>query len=214
MGGYGSGGRNKTHGQLEKFHRIDSFAFYDCLMGDKYLQYKTDVKYPPVTGDVVYHVGDRTAEIRTGDFYSDLPLSRVRGIDGQSVRMYFHCPHCKRRVRYLYLRKGCYKCRSCAKLNYACQQKNGMDELRLKMENIVENKLQYTHWRRTHPDGCIQDLWHVPKPPYMRWKKYEKLMRELRQLQKEYEREFLTGCLRYQLSRDIAEIAMRRLREL
>ena len=37
MGGYGSGGHNKTHRRLENFHRIDSFSFYDYLMGDKYL---------------------------------------------------------------------------------------------------------------------------------------------------------------------------------
>ncbi len=126
VGGYGSGGHNRTHGRLENLHRIDSFGFYDYLMGDKYLQYKVDVK-SPATGDIVYHVGDKTAEIRTGDFYSDLPLSRVRGIDGKSVQMYFHCPYCKRRVRYLYRKRGGYMCRNCARINYAIQQKNGME---------------------------------------------------------------------------------------
>ncbi len=29
MGGYGSGGHNKTHRQHENFRRIDSFSFYD-----------------------------------------------------------------------------------------------------------------------------------------------------------------------------------------
>lgn len=213
MGGYGSGGHNKTHGQLENFYRIDSFAFYDYLMGDKYLCYKTDVKYP-ATGDVVYHVGDRTTEINTGSFYCELPLSRVRGLDGESVRMYFHCPRCGKRVRYLYKRQGCYMCRKCAKLNYACQQKSGMDLMRLKMEDIVEKKLQYTHWRRMHPDMCIQDLWHVPKPPYMRWRKYEKLMRELRQLQRDHERLLWIGLSNVSFSRDIAEMAMRQLASL
>lgn len=41
--GYGSGGHNKTHKQLENFRRIDSFAFYDYLMADKYLYCKTTV---------------------------------------------------------------------------------------------------------------------------------------------------------------------------
>ena len=96
MGGYGSGGHNKTHRQLENFRRIDSFSFYDYLKGDKYIFCKETVKYP--------------------------------GIDGKSTRLYFHCLHCGKRVRYLYRRQERYLCRNCAKLNYASQQKNGMDE--------------------------------------------------------------------------------------
>lgn len=146
MGGYGSGGHNKTRRRLENFHRIDSFSFYDYLMCDKYLFCKETVKYPLVRGDIVYYVGEKTAEIREGDSYTDLILSRVPGIDGKSVRMYFHCPYCGRRVRYLYRRQERYMCRNCAKLNYASQQKSGMDEMRLKMERIVERELGYTWW--------------------------------------------------------------------
>ena len=193
MGGYGSGGHNKTHRQLENFHRIDSFAFYNYLKGDKYLYCKTDVKYPLISGDIIYHVEDRTAEVRIGNFYVNLPLSRVPGIDGKSIRLYFHCPYCGRRVRYLYDDDKHYRCRYCAKLNYASQQKSGMDEMRLKMERIVEKKLGYTWWRKDYPDMCIQDLWHIPKPRYMRYQKYERLMQEFRQLQKAYERAFLVG---------------------
>ena len=173
MGGYGSGGHNKTHRRLENFHRIDSFSFYDYLMCDKYLFCKETVKYPLVRGDIVYYVGEKTAEIREGDSYTDLILSRVPGIDGKSVRMYFHCPYCGRRVRYLYRRQERYMCRNCAKLNYASQQKSGMDEMRLKMERIVERELGYTWWFRDYPDMPIQDLWHIPKPRYMRHEKYE-----------------------------------------
>lgn len=68
MGGYGSGGHNKTHRRLENFHRIDSFSFYDYLMCDKYLFCKETVKYPLVRGDIVYYVGEKTAEIREGGF--------------------------------------------------------------------------------------------------------------------------------------------------
>ena len=124
MGGYGSGGHNKTHKRLESFRRIDSFAFYGYLTGDKYLHYKTTVQYPPVKGDIIYHVQSKTALIKVlsiqgGEYrYVDLPLSRVPGIDGESVRMYFHCPYCGRRVRYLYDFCKHYACRECAKLNY------------------------------------------------------------------------------------------------
>lgn len=185
MGGYGSGGHNKTHKRLENFHRIDSFAFYNYLMCDKYLDCKTTVQYPLIRGDIIYHAQERTAEIKEGDCYTDLPLSRVPGIYGKSVRMYFYCPYCGRRVRYLYDRYKHYACRKCAKLNYSCQQKNGMDEIRLKMERIAE-RLDYQWWRNGF--DCIADIYYIPKPHYMRWAKYEKLMQEFRALKKEYER--------------------------
>lgn len=191
MGGYGSGGHNKTHRQLENFRRIDSFSFYDYLMGDKYLCCKTTVQYPLSRGDIIYHVQSKTALIKVlsiqgGEYrYVDLPLSRVPGIDGKSVKMYFHCPYCGRRVRYLYDYYKHFACRECAKLNYSSQQKNGMDELRLKMERIAE-RLDYQWWRNGF--DCIADVYYIPKPHYMRWAKYEKLMQEFKVLQKEYER--------------------------
>ena len=191
MGGYGSGGHNKTHKRLESFRRIDSFAFYDYLMADKYLDCKTTVQYPLTRGDIIYHVQSRTAlikvlSIQDGEYrYVDLPLSRVPGIDGKSVRMYFHCPYCGRRVRYLYDYYKHYVCRKCAELNYSCQQKSGMDEIRLKMERIAE-RLDYQWWRNNY--DCIADVYYIPKPHYMRWAKYEKLMQEFKALQKQYER--------------------------
>ena len=108
--------------------------------------------------------------------YSEYGISRER---------YFHCPYCGRRVRYLYDCHKHYACRKCAKLNYSCQQKSGMDEIRLKMERIAE-RLDYQWWRNDF--DCIADVYYIPKPHYMRWAKYEKLMQEFRALKKEYER--------------------------
>lgn len=202
MGGSGSGGHNKTHRRLESFHRLDSFAFYDYLVGDKYLEYKTTIQYPLFRRDIIYHVQSKTAVIKNFSVqneeyrYMDLPLSRVPGIDGKSVRMYFHCPYCGRRARYLYDYYKHYACRKCAKLNYSSQQKSGMDEIRLKMERIVEKELGYTWWFRDYSYMPIQDLWHIPKPRYMRYEKYERLLKEFRQLQKDYEREFWMGLAR------------------
>ena len=193
MGGYGSGGHNKTHRRLENFRRIDSFAFRDFVMWDKYLPFKESVKYPLVGGDIIYYPQSMEAVIKEGDSYTDLILSSVPGIDGKSERLYFHCPYCGKRVRYLYRRQERYMCRNCAKLNYASQQKSGMDEMRLKMERIVEKELGYTWWYRDYPNMCIQDLWHIPKPRYMRSEKYERLLKEFRQLQKDYERAFWVG---------------------
>ena len=186
MGGWGSGGHNRTHRTVEDCRKIDSFNFRDYLNGDKYLQYKEDVKYPIIGGDIVYHVATKTARIRQRDAYRALALSRVPNIDGTTYRMYFHCPECGRRVRYLYNVRGVYACRNCSNLNYKSQQKSGMEELRLKMERIVENELEYCWWRNDY--DCVADLYFIPKPRYMRIAKYERLISEFRALQKEYER--------------------------
>ena len=196
MGGYGSGGRNRTHKTVEDYKKIDSFAFYHHLMGDKYLHCKNTVKYR----DIVYHVPSKTAVIknyitRFKEYrYLDLPLSRVPGIDGESVRMYFHCPYCGRRVRYLYDFHKHYVCRHCLKANYRIQQTNGMDKLRKQMENVLVKKLKY-YWWREQPDLQIFELYSIPKPPYMRWEKYSQYLQEYRRLQQEYEREFWGGML-------------------
>ena len=104
-------------------------------------------------------------------------------------------------------------CRKCAKLNYASQQKSGMDEMRLKMERIVKNELGYTHWWKDYPGICIQDLWYIPKPPFMRLEKYGRLLQEFRQLQKDYEREFWVGLSKICYAKDIAEMAIQQLTE-
>lgn len=186
MGGWGSGGHNRTHRTVEDYRKIDSFNFRDYLNGDKYLQYKDNVKYPVHGGDIVYHVKTKSARIRQKDGYRALALSRVPNIDGTTYRMYFHCPECGKRVRYLYNVRGVYSCRRCSNLNYKSQQKSGMEELRLKMERIVENELEYCWWRNDY--DCVADLYFIPKPRYMRIAKYERLISEFRALQKEYER--------------------------
>lgn len=182
------GGLNKTHGRVEnfRFQRLDSFAFYEYLSGDKYLHYKTDVKYPIVGSGIIYHVKTKTASIDSGVYEIPLGLARVTNIDGTTMRMYFLCPRCVRRVRYLYKKDGDYQCRKCAKLNYGCQQKSGREEILHKMRHIVEEKLEYTWWQTDNPNTILPDLGYIPKPPYMRWEKYENLIREYKDLQDEY----------------------------
>ena len=90
MGGYGCGGRNKTHRTVEKYPRIDSFAFYNRLRGDKYTSYKDEIRYPGSTNPlVIYRPSEGYAEVKTGNYYSTLILSTVPGIDGNSTRLYW-----------------------------------------------------------------------------------------------------------------------------
>lgn len=188
MGGYGSGGLNRTHEKVEnyRFQRLDSFGFYEFLNGDKYLHYKNEVKYPIVGNGIIYHVKTKTASIDYDGYECPLGLARVVNIDGITVRMYFLCPECGKRVRYLYKKDGGCLCRKCAKLNYGCQQKSGREEILHKMRHIVEKKLDYSWWQRDNPNIMLPDLAYIPKPRYMRWEKYNRLISEYNQLVEEY----------------------------
>ncbi len=48
----------------------------------------------------------------------------------------------------------------------------------------------------------------------MRWEKYERIMKEFRKLQKDYEREFWVGLSKICYAKDIAEMAIRQLDRL
>lgn len=194
--GTGSGGHNRTHNTVENFYRIDSFRYYDFLMGDEYLFLHDKVPYPHSRQpDIVYHVQERRFEIVTGIQYSPLYLSKVPGINGNGQRVFFECPHCETRVRYLYKNRGNYMCRHCLNANYKSQQINGMKKLHRQMENILE-KLNFYNWRYLYPHTNIEDLIFVPKPRYMRNAEYEELMQKFRELQKECHEKQLSMLLK------------------
>ncbi len=187
MGNYNSGGCNRTHGRVEEHFRIDSFRllqyadWFDCISNCR------EYHYPVMGGMIFYNLMEDTARISHNGREYHLGLSKVPNVDGISYRLYFLCPKCGKRVRHLYKEDWLYQCRRCAKLNYGIQQRSGLNLLRRKMYFLVVNKLEYVDWEADHPDLPIQDLWHIPKPRYMRWAKYDALMEEYRRLQKEYE---------------------------
>ena len=187
MGGYNSGGHNKTHGRVEDNFRLDSFSLLQYADWFERLSNYGEYSYPIMGGKVFYNLAEDTARISHNGRSYPLGLSKVPNVDGISYRLYFLCPECGKRARHLYKKNGLYQCRKCAKLNYGIQQRSGLNLLRRKMYFLVVDKLQYADWEVEHPDLSIQDLWHIPKPRYMRWAKYDTLMEEYRQLQKEYE---------------------------
>ena len=139
-------------------------------------------------GKIFYNLMEDAARIVHNGKEYPLGLSKVPNVDGMTYRLYFLCPRCGNRARHLYREGGLYQCRKCAKLNYGIQQRSGLSLLRRKMYWLVVKKLQYIDWNVDHPDINIQDLWHIPKPRYMRWAKYDALMEEYRRLQGEYEK--------------------------
>lgn len=196
MGGYNSGGHNKTHGMVEENFRIDSFGLLRYARRLKRLSDYGEYSYPVMGGKIFYNLMENTARISHNSREHSIGLTKVLNVDGRSYRLYFLCPKCQKRSRHLYKKDGLYQCRRCAKLNYGIQQRSGLNLLRRKMYWLVVKKLQYVDWEVDHPDLCIQDLWHIPKPRYMRWAKYDALMEEYRRLQTEYETQYNESLLK------------------
>ena len=178
MGGWGSGGHNKTHDTVERYDRIDSFELGRYI---KEADAEDDLLY---IFDPVFYGNNR------------FKLHWVEGVDGTQSRLYFGCPQCRRRVRYLYARGAGYVCRHCLGANYKGQQLRPwtVKDVQRRMEKLVEEKLGYYWWRHDYPSYQIQELDIIPKPRYMRWAKYSALMMELRELQDEYWRAFIRQC--------------------
>ena len=108
-----NGGWNKTHEQVERTPRIDSFETPSlhgtgCLWcGQRLIQaHKVD------ECNALLH-------LKGGDQQVSLSYS-PNGFGGQQT--FFLCPGCGDRVRFLYLTKRGFLCRKCAKLNYRSQQ--------------------------------------------------------------------------------------------
>lgn len=190
MGNYNSGGHNRTHGRVEEYSRIDSFGLLRHADWLELLTSDYEINYPILGGSISCNLMENTAKISHNGREYPLGLSKVPNVDGISYRLYFLCPKCGKRARHLYEKDWLYQCRKCAKLNYGIQQRSGLNLIRRKMYWLVVKKLQYVDWEVDHPDSSIQDLWHIPKPRYMRWAKYDALMAEYRRLQGEYEKAY------------------------
>lgn len=192
-----AGGWNKTHGQVEQTPRIDSFEVPSlhgtgCLWcGQGLIQaHKVDER------SVLLH-------LKGGDQRVCLSYS-PNGFGGQQT--FFLCPHCRARVRYLYLdgRMG-FLCRKCARLNYKSQQqtKDSMIYFDKGMEYAKEH-LSLPPWPL---DGFSFCKWLPDKPRYMHDSTYRKHLIRFLRYQKRHEARTLSDLMRIIGPKGRAEIA-------
>lgn len=191
MGGYGSGGHNKTHRTIEKYRRLDSFDYRRYIEmsqeGDLHEMFGSSTY---CGGAIMYDALYEIADIRYGDHYIPLKLHWVTSVDGSKSRLYFGCPLCKHRARYLYNYKGHYVCRHCLNANYESQQytKDSLRNIRRQMKKLIEDDMGYKWWRLDNPGKTIDDLGIIPRPRYMRLEKHSRLVKKYRDLQEQYTR--------------------------
>lgn len=114
-----SGGKNRTHGQIETTPRIDSFQLGQkesdgiLFAGRILIDFDRFTEYGPgdIDREYVYLCGGRWK----------LRLVRIHNGFGGG-QSFWLCPHCLRRVRFLYFIESDLMCRECAGLNYRSQQ--------------------------------------------------------------------------------------------
>lgn len=189
-----SGGDNKTHGQIERADRIDSFEAGAVEGWGMVLASRGD-KTLPLRCDRCGHAGREFVELSyPGSRWRDtLELSRVRSGFGGS-RAFWLCPICGQRAQFLYFKDLGFVCRECAKLNYRSQQRTRdsinhyRDGLKLARERLG--------WE---PPGYIvpMDFPYLtpPCPRYMHQSTYQRHLARFRQYQEAYQRDSLREML-------------------
>ena len=184
-----SGGRNKTHGQIERTDRIDSFEVHgDCglLMASR-AGYNLPLWYDlEAQGSVeLSYPGSR--------WRTALELSFVpSGFGG--YRTFWLYPCCGKRARYLYFRDQGFVCRECAKLNYKSQQRT-LDSINHARDGLklAREKLRWEQPFYVPP----ADFPHVTpdKPKWMHKTTYFRYLARYRRYQEKYQRESLREAL-------------------
>lgn len=188
------GGWNKTHGCVEKTERIDSFTSDEASCGLMLTSFgrAIDCRRSAELGD-----GGQWREYI--DFFSNgwAETSTVRNGYG-GYRVFWLCPQCARRVRYLYLMPSGLECRKCARLNYESQQAEHGDSMYYFKAGL---KLAERYGVDTSDvSGFDFPGWAPPKPRGMHQSTYDRFLVRLSRYQILYGK---------QLARDIAEILRR-----
>lgn len=184
-----SGGNNKTHGQIERALRVDSFEAGAIQGPGTIFAYSCGQMIPLKCG----HFMDDDREVVELPKYDTLELTRTTNHFGGS-RAYWLCPRCGRRARYLYFRGQELKCRECAKLNYRCQQRTkdstnyARDGLKLVQEKLGwDPPFDFYH--------AIFPYVTPDKPKGMHWATYNRYLARYKRYQEKYQQDSMREML-------------------
>ncbi len=184
-----SGGDNRTHGQIERAERIDSFEAAQVEgRGTIFTSRMFPLECKRFQGP-----DWETVDLSAGQWFITLGLTRIPSGFGGS-RAFWVCPGCGSRVRYLYFKGKGFVCRECAKLNYRCQQRTrdstnyARDGLRLAREKLG--------WVPPFPVAPIEFPYVSPdRPRYMHRSKYFRILARYRRYQAKYQQDSMKEML-------------------
>ncbi len=184
-----SGGDNRTHGQIERAERIDSFE------AGKVEGWGTLFTNSMVPLDCEHFMEDdgETVELSRGWWSVMLELTRKKNGFGGSCA-FWCCPRCGRWARFLYFKGQGFLCRSCAKLNYRCQQrtKDSTNHARDGLK-LARDKLR---WEPPFPVAPMDFPHVVPdRPRYMHKRTYYRYLARYMRYQEKYQRDSMREML-------------------
>lgn len=184
-----SGGRNRTHGQIERADRIDSF---EAGKVEGWGTLLTNTLIPLDCGHFI-EGGEEVVELSKGQWSTTLELIRIPSGFGGS-RAFWLCPRCGRRARFLYFKGGIFLCRECARLNYRCQQRthdsvnHAYDGIKLAREKL--------HWKPLIDVVPMDFPYMTPgRPKGMHRRTYYRYLARYRRYQEKYRRDSLREML-------------------
>lgn len=170
-----AGGWNKTHETIENVPRIDSFRIADG-QGCHHMMIGSVATFADVTFDQCdIYLPASAAPV-------NIPLSHSYSGHGRS-QVFFLCPRCGERFRFLYLKNEDFLCRKCAMLNYQSQQQ-AKDDSAAYWECVEYLTCHFPD--EEIPDKLDMLTYRPTKPKSMHQKMYEKKLLRFMQLQINY----------------------------
>lgn len=110
-------------------------------------------------------------------------ISFDSSVVGYGTRTWFNCPICRERFARVYIVDGVFGCRLCHNLTYITSRKSG-NELR-----YLNHQVRQVQLKLGGEDAHITDR-YISKPKNMHWRTYERLQKQLMQLQDKREAEW------------------------
>lgn len=183
------GGWNKTHEQAETTPRLDSFELPEGSTGYIGICLEGRVRFAHVLK------GRGRITLTPEGCYRGVEIGISRkpnGYGGEQV--FFLCPECGKRVRYLYLTGDQFLCRKCAKLNYRSQQQTKDDMADFyKGMHYAEKNLSPPPWPI---DGVSFVRYYPNRPKGMHQTTYRRHLVRFLKYRSSYSKRLISGVAR------------------
>jgi len=188
MGSYRSGRRRQTDRKrnTSEFLRLDSFSYIkplaelnstDETAGWHDNRFGLAIKLHPDRIIREYNVR-KGASWQTAQ--QTIRFDFVSNHYGGQDRVYFQCPKCSGRSRFLYIGESVLLCRKCANLNYRSQQQTkDWSKAQQDVRDFIKNKF-HDKTKLSSPQEIVRHK--SPRPKGMHNTTYDRLLGELNQL--------------------------------
>lgn len=122
--------------------------------------------------------------LRINDTPHTVLLSKTPNNYGGRNRIYFICPCCHTRIRMLYVTEKVLFCRNCVRLSYPSQRCGNISKVFHQLTPLFR-KL------KANLDSEYMIRYLPPRPRYMRYTTYQKLIKQINELQNQHWNRFI-----------------------